>query len=308
VKPLIRTLILSVATLSLASLALADELDDAFQQLKDASGKNDADAVKKWAPESSKLARAEVAKTKPEDMSAEDWAKRVEYAKGVDTFSEYSLATAASQPAMAPAKVVDLVDALLVLNPKSTYLSLCTPAYLAALAKSGGDKQVAGATKILASDPNNEDALYALSEGLYAKSPDRAYTYATKMVSVMKSKAKPEGVSEADWNNKKNAFLGRGYYFAGIAGCGRQVWKDCDTNLKAALPYVSKEPALAGPAYFYLGMANYRISKITTDRTKLQEALKYSQQAAAIPGPTQQSAQQNVIAMSSELKAPVVPR
>jgi hypothetical protein len=300
--------ILTIALLSFGGLACADELDDAYQQLKDASSKNDADAVKKWAPESAKLARAEAAKSKPEDMSAEDWTKRVEYAKGVDTFSEYALATAAAQPGMDSAKTIELVDALLVLNPKSTYLGQCTPAYLAALGKGGADKQVAGATKIVAGDPNNEDALYALAEGLYAKSPDRAFNYATKLVSVMKTKAKPEGVADADWQNKKSAFLGRGYYFAGIAGCGRQVWKDCDANLKAALPYIGKEPALNGPALFYLGMANYQIGKITTDRTKIQEGLKYSQQSAAIPGPTQQAAQRNVAAMSTELKAPVTPR
>lgn len=303
-KPWILTLVM----LSFAGLACADELDDAYQQLKDASSKNDADAVLKLAPTSAKLARAETAKTKPEDMSAEDWTKRVEYAKGVDTFSEYALATTAAQPSLAPAKTVELVDALLALNPKSTYLGQCTPAYLAALAKSGADKQVAGATKIVTGDPNNEDALYALAEGLYAKSPDRAFTYATKLVSVMKTKAKPEGVSEADWQNKKNTFLGRGYYFAGVAGCARQVWKDCDANLKAAVPLIGKEPGLAGPAYFYLGLANYQIGKLTTDRTKIQEALKYSQQSAAIPGPMQQSAQGNVTAMSNELKAPVTRR
>jgi len=298
--------ILTFAMISLAGMACAapDELDDAFAQLKEVSGKNDADGVKKWATESSKLARAEVAKGKPADTSAEDWTKRVEYAKGVDTFSEYALATAASQPATAPAKTVELVDALLVMNPKSTYLGQCTAAYLAALGKTGGDK-IAGATKVVAGDPNNEEALYALAEGLMGKSPDRAFTYATRLVNAMKAKAKPEGVSEADWQTKKSAFLGRGYYFAGVTGCTRQIWKDCDTNLKAAVPYISKEPALAGPAYFYLGLANYQLGKITTDRTKIQEGLKYSQQSAAIPGTMQAAAQGNVTAMTNELKAPV---
>jgi hypothetical protein len=93
-----------------------------------------------------------------------------------------------------------------------------------------------------------------------------------------------------------------------VSGCLRQVWKDCDANLKAAVPYVGKEPALAGPAYFYLGLANYQLGKITTDRTKIQEGLKYSQQSAAIPGPMQASAQGNVTAMTNELKAPVTRR
>jgi len=196
------------------------------------------------------------------------------------------------------------VDALLVMNPKSTYLSQCTSAYLTALGKTGADK-TAGATKIVNGDPNNEDALYALAEGLVAKSPDRAFTYSTRLINLMKSKAKPEGIADSDWQSKKATYLGRGYYFAGVAGCGRQIWKDCDSNLKAAVPLVGKEPALAGPTYFYLGLANYNIGKITTDRTKIQEALKYSQQSAAIPGAMQAAAQRNVTAMTNELKAPV---
>jgi hypothetical protein len=88
----------------------------------------------------------------------------------------------------------------------------------------------------------------------------------------------------------------------------RQVWKDCDTNLRAAVPMISGQPAMAGPAYFYLGVANYQLSKITTDRTKLQEALKFTQQSAGIAGPMQAQAQQYVTVMQGELRAPVVRR
>ena len=95
---------------------------------------------------------------------------------------------------------------------------------------------------------------------------------------------------------------------AGVTGCMRQVWKDCDTNLRAALPMLSGQTAMTGPAYFYLGVANYQLAKITTDRTKLQEALKFTQQSAAISGPMQGQAQQYVTVMQNELRAPVVRR
>jgi hypothetical protein len=148
-----------------------------------------------------------------------------------------------------------------------------------------------------------------LADNLMAKQrADQAYTYATRLVTVMKSKAKPEGFSDEDWNRRKSALLSRGYYTAGITGCMRQIWKDCDSNLRSALPMVSGQPALAGPTYFYLGVANYQLSKITTDRTKLQEALKFTQQSAAISGPMQTQAQQYVTVMQNELKAPVVRR
>jgi hypothetical protein len=187
---------------------------------------------------------------------------------------------------------------------------VATNAYLAALLKTGGSaKQIEGANKIIAGSPNDEEALIILADYLMVKNrADQAYTYAERLVNVVKSKPKPEGVSEADWNRRKSALLSRGYYTAGVTGCMRQVWKDCDTNLRAAIPLVSGQPAMAGPAYFYLGVANYQLSKITTDRTKLQDGLKFSQQSAAIAGPMQAQARQNVNVMQNELRQPVVRR
>jgi tetratricopeptide (TPR) repeat protein len=308
----VKTAILALGTLSLflVASAHANELDDAYQKLKDAQTAKDADAIKKWAVETSKLAKAEVAGPKLEGFSDEDWPKRVEYAKGVGATSEYALSTAAAQPGLAPEKAVELMDALLTVNPKSTYLGAGVGAYLAALSKMGGmDKQIEGATKIVNASPNEEEALMVLSEDLMAKNrADQAYTYAARLVNVMKTRAKPEGYSEEDWTKRRALLLSRGYYTAGVTGCMRQVWKDCDTNLRAALPMISGQPAMTGPAYFYLGVANYQISKITTDRTKLQEALKYTQQSAAISGPMQSQAQQYATVMQNELKAPVVRR
>jgi tetratricopeptide (TPR) repeat protein len=308
----VKSWILAIGALSfcLVGWAAPDSLDDAYQQLKDAQTAKDADAVKKWAAETAKLAKAEGAKPKPDDSSAEDWTKHLDYVKQVGTVSEYALSSSAAEPGLAPAKVVELMDALLALNPKSVYIGAAANAYLTALGKTGGaDKQIEGATKIVAGNPNEEEALMILAENLMAKNkPDQAFTYASRLVTVMKSKAKPEGYSDEDWNRRKATFLSRGYYTAGVTGCMRQVWKDCDTNLRAAVPMVSGQPAMAGPAYFYLGVADYQLSKITTDRTKLQEALKYTEQSAAISGPMQAQARQYVTVMQNELKAPVVRR
>jgi tetratricopeptide (TPR) repeat protein len=307
----VKTAILAFGTLSLCLVGWAapNDLDDAYQKLKDAQSAKDPDAVKKWATETSKLAKAEATGPKLEGFSDEDWPKRVDYAKGVGTLTEYALATTAAQAGVAPEKVVELMDALLAVNPKSTYVGVAANAYLTALGKMGGtEKQIEGATKILNGSPNEEDALMTLADNLMSKKPDQAYTYATRLVTSMKSKAKPEGYSDEDWNRRKSLLLSRGYYDAGVTGCMRQIWKDCDTNLRAAVPMVGNQPALAGPTYFYLGVANYQLAKITTDRTKLQEALKFTQQSAAIAGPMQAQAQQYVTVMQGELRAPVVRR
>jgi len=306
----VKIAILALATLSLCMVgrAASNGLDDAYQQLKDAQTAKDPDAVKKWAVETSKLAKAEAEGPKLEGFSDQDWPKHIEYAKQVGTQSEYALSATAAQPGLAPEKVVELMDALLAVNAKSTYIPTGVSAYLTALGKTGGvDKQIEGALKIVAGTPTEEDALIVLADNLMVKNkPDQAYTYAERLVTAMKSKAKPEGFSDEDWNRRKSYMLSHGYYDAGITGCMRKIWKDCDTNLRTVLPMIAGQAAMTGPAYFYLGVANYQLSKITSDRTKLQEALKFSQQSAAIAGPMQTQAQQNVTGMTNELKAPVV--
>ena len=294
-------LLLALACAGLACAA-PDELEDSYAALKDAQGKKDPDLVKKQALETSKLAREVVASKQPEDASEVDnWKQRVEYAKGVDTYTEYALSVAALEPIDA-AKVVDLVETLIAQNPKSQYLSQCAGVYLAALGKQGGAKQVAGANKLIASVPNNEDVLFVLVSGPRTTA-DRSLGYANRLITVLKSKAKPEGIAEADWERKKSTMLGTASYVAGIIEGEKQAWVDCDRNLRAALPFVSKDPqsAAAAAAYFYLGLANYKLGAMISDKAKLREAVKFSDQSAAIKGPYQATAFNNSILIKKEL-------
>jgi hypothetical protein len=290
------------AVLSLAGLALADELSDAFDALKKAQETKNAADVKKFASEASRLARAEVAKPQPTDASQVDfWKQRVDYAKQTDVFTEYALAATATLPNMPPADTVALVDTLLAQNPKSVYLGMTVPAYLSATGKAGAAKQVEGATKIVAAIPDNEDALFTLAQGLMQNRPDQANTYATRLVTTMQRKAKPEGVSDADWNRKKSDLSGRGYYIAGVTSCMKELWSDCDKNLRSAEPLVKAQPAMAGPLYYYLGVSNYNVALVTNSRATMQQAVNFSKQAAAIAGPMQEQARQNAYAMERKI-------
>jgi hypothetical protein len=291
-------------TLTLAGGLYANALDDNYAQLKDTTTKREPDAVKKLALETSKLARAEAAAPQPTDAaSVADWKQRVEFAKQVDLYVEYSLASAAISTSDQD-KMEDLVDSLLVLNPKSQYLTLCSSTYLAAMAQQGTEKHLAAAQKLLNANANNEDALDALANGYVSSSPDRASGYATRLLTVMKAKAKPEGVVEADWEKKKSIMLGDGYYISGATACAKSGWIECDRNLKLAVPYVNKDPRILGITYYYLGLANYQIGKVTGDRTKIQEGERFSEQSAAIASPMQQQAYKNAQAMKGELAAP----
>ncbi len=223
----------------------------------------------------------------------------------MDLFSEYALSTTAVASTDA-AKTVALVEQLLHQNPKSQYLGACADAYLNALAKERPKQKLDGAKSILTANPNNEDALFALASGYQSSNAtaEQAGTYAIRLVNTLKSKAKPEGVAEADWERKKTTLLGQGYYIAGATACVRSVWTDCDKDLRAALPYLGKDYATLGPAYFYLGWSNYQLGKLTGDRSKIQDGQKFSEQSAAIAGPMQTQAARNVAAIKQELAAP----
>jgi len=299
-----RIWVASLAILSVAGFVRADELNDKYAELKAAEAKKDPDAVMKLAAEVSKLARAEEALPKPtEDSAVDSWKQRQEYGKQVDLFSEYALSTTAIVAGDA-GKTVALVDQLIHQNPKSQYLGSCAHVYLEALAKDRAKGRLDGAKAILVASPTNEDALYAMAVGLQssAATAEQAGSYGMRLVNAMKTKAKPEGVSEADWEKSKNYFLGQGYYIAGATACVRSVWTECDKELRAAVPFLGKD---LGPTYFYLGLSNYQLGKLTSDRSKMMEGQKFSEQSAAISGPMQTQAARNVQAIKQELAAPV---
>ena len=292
--------IAAIAIFTLVGLVRADELEDSYAKLKDAVAKKDPDATKTEGAATFKAAQALVTAPQPSDAAEVDnWKQRVEYGKEVTAYTEYALAVVATQ-VDAP-KTIDLVETLLAQNPKSKYLDTCTPQYLAALGKISAAKQMDGMTKIVTGRPDNEVALAALSELLANKSADRALNYANKLVAVLRTKSKPEGIADAEWEKAKATGLATGYYISGLIYGGKSAWLDCDRQLKAALPMVHDNYRL-GIVYFYLGLANYQLGKQTMDRPRIQTGLKFSQQSAAIAGPMKDQAYHNVLAIQNELQ------
>ncbi len=295
---LMKKWMIAIAMASLVGTVSAspDELEDSYTKLKDAVAKKDPDAVKTSVAGTLKLAQALVNAPKPADADeAKDWAQRVEYGKEVSTYTEYALATTADQP-IEPAKIVELVDALLAQNPKSQYLDLCANAYLVALGKVPGGsaaKQMDGMAKIVNGRPDSIVALLALMEGR------PSLLNANRLIAASR-KPKPEGVSEADWEKTKNEALGTGYFYVGFLNGQKQGWLDCDKNLKLALPLIQGSPRL-GTAYFSLGICDYQFGKLTNDRTKMQAGQQFMEKAAGIKGPYQNQAYQQNNAMKQEL-------
>jgi hypothetical protein len=294
-----KTLFVAITLFAFVRLVRADELEDSYTKLKEAVEKKDADAVKTEAANAFKLAQAVVSAPQPSEADkVEEWKQRVDYGKDVIGYTEYALSFMATQDSD---KTIEMVDALLAQNPKSKYVDVCAPAYLAALGKSGAAKQLDGMTKIVAGRPDNEVALAALTEGLMSKNPERALTYANRLLGVLKANKKPEGLPDADWEKAKTTGLASAYFVAGVIYGSKNSWIECDRDLKSALP-LNQDSYRLGIIYFYLGLSNYQLGKVTMDKPRIQTALKYSQQSAAIAGPMKDQASHNVTAIQNELQ------
>jgi len=274
-------------TLDSGSKALAidgADLDAAYHNLKAAEGKKDPDLVKKWALETSQIAR----KTAGSDP------KHAEYTRQVDVYCEYSLYSTALRSAD-PAKTIDLVESLEQLNPKSQYLPKVYGNYLNALRQSGqADKAGAGAEKLADRDAATPDVLLIAADyNLQKKNqPDKVILYSTKLLNALQS--------DADAELKKNSLAGLANWMLGITYAAQVKYGQADKSLRAALPNLNDEQVRAS-ALFYLGVADYQLGKSTQHKDLILDALQFSQQSAAISSPQQAQAQKNVRAIQGEL-------
>jgi tetratricopeptide (TPR) repeat protein len=267
------------------------DVESAHECLNGAEAKKDPDAVKKWALQTSDAARKAAASPKPkDDDEVEGWKKRVEYAKQVDTYTEYSLYNTVLQTAD-PKKKIELGDALEQNSPQSQYLGQVRTAQFLAYQRLG-DKEnaVRVAEKAIEKDPNNEDMLLAAAE-YYMNKKDAAKTlaYSTKATELMSAKPAPQGVAVADWEKKK----GLGYWMAGVTYSGQNKFPQADAALREALPYIKGNEHLMPSALFHLGLANYKSEKII-------DALKFFEQCAALKSPFQLQAQKNIRAIRTQ--------
>jgi hypothetical protein len=292
---------LAIVFLAGPAVAVADDLEDAVQSLKDAVAKKDVDAVKKLAATIRPLTAEILAEEAPDEAAEKkDWAAHVAYAKSTQLYVESAFYTVAVQSE--PAVMVDLIATLEQQNPKSKYLNQAYGAYLIALEKTGDKAKIPGiAARALANFPENEDLLvYMTDTAMAQKQTDRALGYANRLTATLSKRAKPEGMPAADWERKRSAALAHGYYIAGVLSAEKGLYVPADKNLRAALPLIQGQPAMMGPALFYLGMANYQLGKMTLNKAKILEAAKFSEQSMAISSPYQDQARHNALVMKDE--------
>jgi len=268
----------------------APELNESYTSLKDAVEKKDVPKVKTLAAQTSKEARELEKEPQPAEASGmEAWKGRQQFAKDAANYAEYSLALTAIQ-ASDPAVTIDLTDTLIAQDPKSEQIDMAAPYYLAALGKQGTAKVIAGANKIVAGRPDNEDALFAIASISLSSAPGQALTAANRLVA-------------AAGRNKKPERMGEGYTLAGVVHGSQGRYADADRSLRAALPLIGGQPAMLSYAYYYLGLSNYQLGKLTADKSKMMAGIQYADKAAAMAGPMQALAAKDSATMKRDMAA-----
>jgi tetratricopeptide (TPR) repeat protein len=269
------------------------DVEAPLQNLKASEVKKDLPGIKKWAEVTSANARKIASTPQPKDADAVDsWKSEVDYAKQVDPYTDYALYRVAAE-ARDPKVAIEFIELLETHNPKSEYVPKLQNQLFVAYRQAGAnDKALAMAEKTLATDQTNEDMLLVVTDS-YSRAktnPDKVHEYSAKLVELMASKPKPEGMSDADWAARKNLITGLAHYMSGALYYRETKFPQTDKELRAALPLLGANQDIKAESLYYLGFANYKMDKP-------QDAAEFYRQCAAIKSPFQANATKNLQAI-----------
>jgi tetratricopeptide (TPR) repeat protein len=286
----------------LAQTSDGASLEDAYKNLKASEAKKDSDGVLKWSGATSEAARKIIAAPKGAEQSEEEFKQAVDYARQVDVYTEYALYAAMLQEPDA-LKALKLADTLEQRNPKSQYIAMVMPRYSAVARQANAlPAAVAYGERAFERGQYSEDMLLVMADHYIQqkKNPEKVIAYSQKVIEIMNSGQKPEGVTDADWAKKKAVTTGLAYWMAGTTLNGQNKFAEADKMLRPALPLVKDNDQLYGTALFHLGLANYRLAQASKNKAQITDAISFSKQAAAVKGPLQAQAAKNVKVMQQE--------
>lgn len=275
-----------------------DDPEAALQNLKAAEAKKDLAAIQKWSGLTNANARKMEAAPQPKDAGQVDsWKQGVAYARQVESYTEYALFRVAAE-SRDPKTTIEFIGALEKLNPGSQYMPQTRgPLFMAYRQSGANDKALALAEQVLATDQTNEDMLLVVTDSYLQnkKEPQKVHAYSARLVEVMASKPKPEGMSDADWTARKNLITGLAHYMSGKLYFTETKFPEVDRELRAALPLVETNPQIKAETLYDLGFANYKMEKP-------QEAANYYRDCSVIKSQFQATAAKNLQAIKTQFR------
>ncbi|HEX6893684.1 MAG TPA: hypothetical protein VF146_00335, partial [Bryobacteraceae bacterium] len=227
--------------------------------------------------------------------------KQIAFAKDVMSYAEFVIATqAAEEPD--PAKRAALVDELKSRNPDSKFLANTKKPTIIDLATIDPEKAYTLAEQQLKTDPDNEDFLMTIADYKLGHEKDlpKVLAYSLRILELMKTKPKPDTLSDEEWQKKKNKFIGWAGWMAGVVYGKEARYSLSDRYLRAALPYILENNRMLAATYYYLGYDNYAMASELGDKSRAVEAVKFSKLCAGIDSPFRSLARQTLASVRSD--------
>jgi tetratricopeptide (TPR) repeat protein len=265
------------------------DFDLAYDTLKTVEETKTQALSHKAAQMTAAAARAAIqAGPKPEDASR---------ASQVMGYADYVLYTEALQ-------IEDLDKRLELLRPlsehgaQSPYYGVVQRQRFDCYRKLGNTKLMTSvAEETLKEDPDNEEMLITVMEGLNAKhnDPARVGAYAQRLLKALRDRPKPDSLGEADWNRRKAQLRARTYMLMGNAYFDMERFSDADQALRQALPLNRGDDQVTASVLVKLGWANYQMKNF-------KEALRFNQECLNLRSSYRDQAAKNIEAIQFEAK------
>jgi tetratricopeptide (TPR) repeat protein len=276
----------------------SQDIEGAQKTLQAAEAKQDPALVKQWTERIRQIAQALVTSPQPKSHDDSDtWHRRVEIARQLTNWEEYSLYKKAFDATDARKKI-EYLDELQQRYPDTQYLKPALLLYFLGYQQIGDSRKAfLTGEKILEHDQTHEDVLLLVADTLFRQKSDskRVLVYANKIIELMRVKTKPAGLADAAWERQKSTLTGLAYSMIGGVYVGQEQYAAADRTLRKALPLLQGQGHQQQVASMlsYLGWANYKMKNYT-------EATRFYTQCLAINGPYQESAAKNLTVIKSE--------
>jgi tetratricopeptide (TPR) repeat protein len=265
-----------------------DHIDSAYYAWKAAGAKGDTALTAKWLERLNEMSSRIVASARPSNPAdGAGWeasvslAKQFMASKGVGLYAK-------ALDARDPAKRIAILDELVKTSPDSFKAVDTGLLYFLAYRELGnGPKAVEAGLRVLAVSKNHEDILLFLADYYFQRRESgKSIAYGQRLIEVMRTKAKPDGLRDSDWARQKAVCNGSAYYMIGFLQMEAAQYVSSDAHFRAALGYIGDDQ-LKAIVLNSLGYVNLRLEKHA-------EALRFYKRCMEIKGPYQLQAAQNV--------------
>jgi tetratricopeptide (TPR) repeat protein len=278
-----------------------DSFTNAMNMIRAASERGDADRLISYGEKAQAILKRYKEAPAPAGMDATQWAQQktqtLEANKDGIAYMQQAVFSGAYQVKDA-GKRAALLTKFAQIFPDSPYanqaLGVAATSYQQA---QNAPKMLEVASGLLAKDPNNLGMLLLLSDYYSEKGEqlDKADAYAKKVIAVLPTAAKPEGLSNEQWEQQKALQKGLALSSLGQVNIQKKDNAQAAENLKAAAPLLKSDDGSYARNQYRLGFALLNLKRNA-------EAKEAFTQAASVNSPYKGPAQDKLKAIAAPAK------